>query len=101
MYVATGRDLAVLVKPPRVLFVNAPMGNNFGAVGDSAMQTSVLRAALSMIDSTEQGGGLVDYPITWLDNFQFAPGGKASSATANSTTANSATDGAARLGESR
>lgn len=96
MYVATGRDLAVLVKPPRALFVNAPMGNNFGAAGDSAMQTSVLRAALSMIDSIEEGGVLVDYPTAWLQNFQFAPGGKASSATASS-----ATDGAARLGESR
>ncbi len=75
VYVATGRDLAELVKPPRCLFVNHPMGNNFGARGDQMMQTDVLRAALSLLDQATEGGTMVDYPTTWASSFAFAPGG--------------------------
>jgi hypothetical protein len=77
VYVATGRDLTDLVKPPRALFVNHPMGNNFGRAGDVATQTNILQAALTMIDSVERGGELIDYPTTWSERFEFAPGGKA------------------------
>ena len=75
VYVATGRDLAALVKPPRCLFVNHPMGNNFGAAGDVAMQSDILRTALGMIHTTTVGGLLVDYPTTWATKFAFKPGG--------------------------
>lgn len=75
VYVATGRDLAALVKPPRCLFVNHPMGNNFGARGDAAMQTDILRAALGMLESAEAGGVMIDYPTTWETPFEFRPGG--------------------------
>ncbi|MEQ8861653.1 MAG: hypothetical protein RIC56_23675 [Pseudomonadales bacterium] len=74
--VATGRDLAALVKPPRCLFVNHPMGNNFGAPGDRKMQTDILRRALALIYSVDQGGTLVDYPNTWSRPFQFMPGAR-------------------------
>jgi hypothetical protein len=82
VYVATGRDLTELVKPPRALFVNHPMGNNFGRAGDTATQADILRAALAMIHSAEQGGALIDYPTTWHESFSFAPGGKVIAATA-------------------
>ena len=73
--VATGKDLAELVKPPRTLFVNHPMGNNFGAAGDTAMQADIFHTALEMIHSVETGGVLVDYPTTWDTPFVFAPAG--------------------------
>ena len=82
MYVATGRDLTELVKPPRALFVNHPMGNNFGRADDAATQTDILRAALAMIHSVEHGGELIDYPTTWSQPFSFAPGGQIIAATA-------------------
>ncbi len=78
-YIATGRDLTALVKPPRALFVNHPMGNNFGRPGDVAMQTDILRTALGLIHSVEVGGELVDYPSDWGERFQFLPGGNRSS----------------------
>lgn len=74
-YIATGRDLTALVRPPRALFVNHPMGNNFGRPGDSAMQADILRTALAMIHGVEEGATLVDYPTTWDEAFEFAPGG--------------------------
>ena len=80
--ITTGRDLTALVRPPRALFVNHPMGNNFGRPGDVAMQRDILRKALAMIHSAEQGGVLVDYPTTWDEPFVFAPGGSMSASTA-------------------
>lgn len=75
VYVATGRDLAAQVKPPRTLFVNYPMGNNFGRPHDAAGQTAVLRAALALLDSSE-AGVFVDYPVPWGEPFAYAPGGR-------------------------
>ena len=73
-YVATERDLAALVKPPRALFVNHPIGNNFGAAGDHEMQQSILRSALALIDTVEEGGALFDMPTNWSKVFGFNPG---------------------------
>lgn len=74
--VATGRDLIAQVMPPRALFVNHPMGNNFGAPGDSAMQSDILQQALAMIHDPQAAGTLRDYPTTWHTPFQYAPGSK-------------------------
>jgi len=74
-YVATGRDLAALVNPPRALFVNHPMGNNFGAAGDRETQTAIMRAALGLIESATEGGIIVDMPTYWEKEFSFGPGG--------------------------
>jgi len=73
--VATGRDLIALVKPPRALFVNHPMGNNFGAAHDPETQTAIVRAALGLVETVDQGGALVDMPTRWEKPFAFGPGG--------------------------
>jgi hypothetical protein len=75
-YVATGRDLAKLVRPPRTLFVNHPMGNIFGAPHDAAQQRDILRRALELIESVTTGGELVDCLSEWPAPFEFAPGGR-------------------------
>ncbi len=82
-YVATGRDLAALVRPPRVLFVNHPMGNNFGAPQDVETQTRLLRAALDLIGTAGQGGLLVDAPTRWPKPFVFNPGAGTAAAAAS------------------
>ncbi len=71
VYVATGRDLTALVNPPRALFVNHPMGNNFGAAHDVETQTSILRAALDLVETVDEGGTLVDMPTSWTKPFAF------------------------------
>ncbi len=70
-YVATGRDLAALVNPPRALFVNHPMGNNFGGPNDIEMQASIVREALRLVETVEEGGTLVDMPTKWAEEFVF------------------------------
>ncbi len=73
-YVATGRDLTALVNPPRALFVNHPMGNNFGAANDVEAQMRILRAALNLVETVEQGGTIVDMASDWQEPFAFGPG---------------------------
>jgi D-proline reductase (dithiol) PrdB len=71
--VSTGRDITALVRPPRSYFVNAPMGNNFGAPGDVATQTRVLRAVLGLAAGAREPGGIVDDPLVWPVPFTFNP----------------------------
>ncbi len=72
--VSTGRDITALVRPPRSLFVNFPMGNTFGRAGDHAMQTNILRAALDLAITAEQPGILVDLPQQWDEEFLYFAG---------------------------
>jgi hypothetical protein len=67
--VSTGRDLTALVRPPRSLFVNFPMGNPFGRPGDVEMQTQILLDALGLLDTVIESGTIVDAPYEWGDDF--------------------------------
>ncbi len=72
--VSTGRDITALVRPPRSLFVNFPMGNTFGRPGDTAMQTEILRAALDFAVTATEPGVLVDLPQQWGEEFVYFTG---------------------------
>ena len=72
--VSTGRDITALVKPPRSLFLNFPMGNNFGRPGDAAMQTRILRQALEFVTTASEPGLLVDLPHEWGEAFVYYAG---------------------------
>ena len=71
--VSTGRDLTALVKPPRSLFINHPMGNPFGRPDDVDAHMSVLREALRLVAECDEPGVLVDYDSDWGEEFVFAP----------------------------
>jgi hypothetical protein len=60
-----------LVKPPRSLFINHPMGNPFGRPDDGATQSAILRAALELVAKCDEAGALVDYPTDWGEPFAF------------------------------
>ena len=71
--VSTGRDLTQQVRPPRSLFVNHPMGNAFGAPGDTEIQRAILAAALRLAVTATEAGVLEDAPFEWPQPFAFAP----------------------------
>ena len=54
--VSTGRDLTAQVKPPRAVFVNHPMGNNFGPPDDPEMQRRIMRDAFELLETETVGG---------------------------------------------
>jgi len=72
--VSTGRDITALVRPPRSLFVNFPMGNTFGKAGDTGMQTKILREALDFAVTATEPGVLVDLPLAWEKDFEYFAG---------------------------
>ena len=72
--VSTGRDITALVNPPRTLFLNFPMGNTFGRVGDATMQTKILHNALDLAVTAEEPGVLVDSPLKWHEDFVYFTG---------------------------
>ncbi|MEO5898531.1 MAG: hypothetical protein ABIR68_00205 [Ilumatobacteraceae bacterium] len=63
--VATGRDLIEQVRPPRALFVNFPMGNNFGVPGAVEQQRRILRRALALTHEITTAGTIVDLDEQW------------------------------------
>jgi hypothetical protein len=72
--ISTGRDLTELVRPPRSLFVNFPMGNAFGMPFDTTMQLKVLRAALNLAETVLEPGLIEDLDCQWPEPFEFSPG---------------------------
>ncbi|MCP3988944.1 MAG: hypothetical protein GY724_07710 [Actinomycetia bacterium] len=67
--VSTGRDLTALVRPPRSLFVNYPMGNPFGRAGDVAHQRQILLDALALFTTVTEPGVIVDAGYDWGEDF--------------------------------
>ncbi len=66
---STGRDLTELVRPPRSLFVNFPMGNPFGPPNEPDQQRRILRTALELAAGAATPGEIVDLGETWPDDF--------------------------------
>lgn len=58
--VSTGRDLTELVRPPRSLFVNYPMGNPFGPPNQPDTQRRILGRALALAGEITGPGAIVD-----------------------------------------
>jgi D-proline reductase (dithiol) PrdB len=77
--VSTGRDLTAQVKPPRSLFLNFPMGNNFGEPFNKKQQAAILGRALQLIEEVETGGLLEDWPEVWSEPVEYFKGRTAQS----------------------
>jgi hypothetical protein len=50
---------------PRTLGVEVPFGHSFGMPGDSDMQMSVVRAALSLLEEAREPGAYAEVAIEW------------------------------------
>lgn len=72
--ISTGRDLTAQVKPPRSLFVNFPMGNNFGEPFNADQQTAILSRALELFEEVEIGGVLEDWSDSWPTPVEYFTG---------------------------
>lgn len=57
------------VNPPRSVFINFPMGNNFGPSEEPDTQLAIIRDAFALQKSVEEGGHLEDLPYQWHEEF--------------------------------
>ncbi len=53
------------VKPPRAAFLNFPLGRACGKPNEPALQRSILKSALDLLEKASVPGTLVDLPYAW------------------------------------
>jgi len=58
-------DITVLVKPPRAVFVNYPLGHQCGKPFDRENQRAILTAALRCLETSSVPGRLLQLPFRW------------------------------------
>jgi hypothetical protein len=61
-------DITTLVKPPRAVFVNYPLGNQCGKPFDRENQRVVLLAALRCLETSTVPGRLLQLPFRWRED---------------------------------
>lgn len=59
------RDRLAAMRLPRTVITHHPMGRPLGAPGDRERQRMVIAAALELLETAREGGGMVDLPGTY------------------------------------
>jgi len=59
-------DITYNLQVPRAVAIRFPMGSPFGASMDTAMQSRILKDALSLINSVSTPGEIVHLPYDWM-----------------------------------
>jgi D-proline reductase (dithiol) PrdB len=65
IYIGSCRDMMALVKPPRAVFVDFPLGRQCGKSNDTALQMQILKDALGTLVKARDPGEIVDLPYEW------------------------------------
>jgi hypothetical protein len=60
-------DITERVKPPRVAFLNFPLGYPVGRPHEVEEQKAILRAALALVETVREPGSTVELPFRWPD----------------------------------
>jgi len=61
-------DITSLVKPPRAVFVNFPLGHQCGKPDDPTGQRAIVREALRLLETVMEGGTLLRLPVRWRED---------------------------------
>ena len=59
------------VKAPRNVFVNFPLGRQCGKPDNTELQTHILKAALSHLETAKTPGEFSDLPFEWDESFDW------------------------------
>lgn len=71
VYVTSARDISELVRPPRAVFVDFPLGHQTGKPFDRQIQKSIVRDTLSVLETATEPGQIVDLPYAWSDEIHY------------------------------
>ena len=71
VYVGSCRDMMALVKAPRTVFVDFPLGRQCGKPNDVALQKGILQDALEALVKINRPGELIDLPYAWGEPFSW------------------------------
>jgi D-proline reductase (dithiol) PrdB len=64
------REMTVLVKPSKALYLQHPFGLTMGAVGDRARHEAALSDCLHWAAERLPDGAIVDLPYRWSDDLR-------------------------------
>ncbi len=64
---SSARDITGLVKPPRSVFVNFPLGHTTGKPFDRDLQTRIIKDAFEALRFIRDPGAIVDLPYQWQE----------------------------------
>jgi len=62
---SSARDITDRIKPPRVAFLNYPLGNALGRPNEGQEQLMILRQALALLETASQPGSTIGLPFRW------------------------------------
>jgi len=65
------RDIMALVKPPRAIFVDFPLGHQCGKPYDTALQMRILKDTLKNLVEASVPGEIVDLTYSWGEPFDW------------------------------
>ena len=65
------RDIMALVRPPRSVFVDFPLGRQCGKPNDARLQTSIIKDALAALTEMATPGELMDLPYEGGEPFSW------------------------------
>jgi len=63
-------DITRLVKPPRSVFLNFPLGHTTGRPFDKEGQIQILKRALEFLVEAQEGGGIKELPDVWSEDWE-------------------------------
>jgi hypothetical protein len=63
-------DITRLVKPPRSVFLNFPLGHTTGRPFDKEGQIQILKGALEFLVEAEEGGDIKELPDVWGEDWE-------------------------------
>jgi hypothetical protein len=63
-------DITRLVKPPRSVFLNFPLGHTTGRPLDGAGQIQILKRALEFLVEAQEGGDIKELPDVWSEEWE-------------------------------
>ncbi|MBI2909244.1 MAG: hypothetical protein HYX92_16490 [Chloroflexi bacterium] len=69
----SARDITALVKPPRAVFLNFPLGHQTGKPFERELQISIIKDAFTALMTIKEPGTIVDLPYEWREPFDWKP----------------------------
>lgn len=63
-------DITRLVKPPRSVFLNFPLGHTTGRPFDEEGQIHILKRALEFLVEAQEGGRIKELPDVWSEDWE-------------------------------
>lgn len=64
---SSARDITELVKPPRSVFINFPLGHTTGKPFDRDLQMKIIKDTFEALKSLREPGAIVDLPYEWKE----------------------------------